>query len=312
MNVADAILSVRDLTMAFGDRVVMEGLDFEIRRGEIYVVMGGSGCGKSTLLRHMLGLQEPASGEVFFGEESFTRAGPADRERMLRRAGVLYQGSALWTSMTLAENVALPLQQFTKLSASRIQEVVELKLALVGLHGFESFHPWELSGGMQKRAALARAIALDPEILFIDEPSASLDPPTGRRLDRLILELRDALGTTVVVVTHDVASILGIATRALFLDGESRRAIAEGPPAELRDHGPDAGPGLLCRGQEPLRSSHGAQVQSPAGRRLRPGGRGARRGRVDLARARTGSSSGRSGSWWSSPRTSPGSRWTRR
>jgi phospholipid/cholesterol/gamma-HCH transport system ATP-binding protein len=236
---ADAILTVRDLTMAFGDRVVMEGLDFEIRRGEIYVVMGGSGCGKSTLLRHMLGLQEPASGEVFYGEESFTRAGPADRERLLRRVGVLYQGSALWTSMTLAENVALPLQQFTKLSASRIEEVVELKLALVGLHGFESFRPWELSGGMQKRAGLARAIALDPEILYIDEPSASLDPPTGRRLDRLIRELRDALGTTVVVVTHDVASILGIATRALFLDTEARRAIAEGPPAELRDHGPD-------------------------------------------------------------------------
>ncbi len=239
MNVADAILSVRDLTMAFGDRVVMEGLDFEIRRGEIYVVMGGSGCGKSTLLRHMLGLQEPARGEVFYGEESFTRAGPADRERLLRRVGVLYQGSALWTSMTLAENVALPLQQFTRLSASRIEEVVELKLALVGLHGFESYRPWELSGGMQKRAGLARAIALDPEILYIDEPSASLDPPTGRRLDRLIRELRDALGTTVVVVTHDVASILGIATRALFLDTESRRAIAEGPPAELRDHGPE-------------------------------------------------------------------------
>jgi phospholipid/cholesterol/gamma-HCH transport system ATP-binding protein len=239
VNVADAILTVRDLTMAFGDRVVMEQLDFEIRRGEIYVVMGGSGCGKSTLLRHMLGLQEPASGEVLYGEESFTRAGPADRERLLRRVGVLYQGSALWTSMTLAENVALPLQQFTRLSAARIQEVVELKLALVGLHGFESFHPWELSGGMQKRAGLARAIALDPEILYIDEPSASLDPPTGRRLDRLIRELRDALGTTVVVVTHDVASILGIATRALFLDTETRRAIAEGPPAELRDHGPD-------------------------------------------------------------------------
>jgi phospholipid/cholesterol/gamma-HCH transport system ATP-binding protein len=238
VNVAEAILSVRDLTMAFGERVVIEKLDFGIQRGEIYVVMGGSGCGKSTLLRHMLGLQEPASGEVFYGEESFTRAGPADRERMLRRAGVLYQGSALWTSMTLAENVALPLQQFTKLPASRIQEVVELKLALVGLHGFESFHPWELSGGMQKRAGLARAIALDPEILFIDEPSASLDPPTGRRLDRLILQLRDALGTTVVVVTHDVASILGIGTRALFLDAEEQRALAEGPPAELAASGP--------------------------------------------------------------------------
>lgn len=240
MNVAESVLGVRDLTMAFGDRVVMEHLDIEIERGEIYVVMGGSGCGKSTLVRHMLGLQEPASGEVFYGDESFTRAPPADRERMLRRVGVLYQGSALWTSMTLAENVALPLQQFTRLRPARIREVVELKLALVGLHGFEEYYPWELSGGMQKRAGLARAIALDPEILFIDEPSASLDPPTGRRLDRLILEIRDALHTTVVVVTHDVASILGIGSRALFLDGESRRAIAEGPPAELRVSGPEA------------------------------------------------------------------------
>ena len=240
MTVADVILAVRDLTMAFGDRVVMTGLDFGIRSGEIYVVMGGSGCGKSTLLRHMLGLQEPAAGEVLYGDESFTRAGPVDRERMLRRVGVLYQGSALWTSMTLAENVGLPLQQFTKLPAARIREVVELKLALVGLHGFEEYYPWELSGGMQKRAGLARAIALDPEILFIDEPSASLDPPTGRRLDRLIREIRDALGTTVVVVTHDVASILGIGTRALFLDAESKRAIAEGPPAELRASGPPA------------------------------------------------------------------------
>lgn len=251
MTVEGSVISVRGLTMAFGDRVVIEGLDLDIQRGEIYVVMGGSGCGKSTLLRHLLGLQEPAAGEVLYGTESFTRASPQDRKRMLHRVGVLYQGSALWTSMTLAENVALPIQQFTRLPAARVREVVELKLALVGLHGFESFLPWELSGGMQKRAGLARAIALDPEILFIDEPSASLDPPTGRRLDRLIRELRDALGTTVVVVTHDVASILGIATRALFLDGESRRAIAEGPPAELRDHGPDAVRAFFAGGRSP-------------------------------------------------------------
>jgi phospholipid/cholesterol/gamma-HCH transport system ATP-binding protein len=238
VNVADEAITVRQMTMAFGDRVVIRDLDFAIRRGEVYVIMGGSGCGKSTLLRHMLGLVEPAAGEVLYGDAPFTRASQADRERLLRRVGVLYQGSALWTSMTLAENVALPLQQFTRLPADRIREVVELKLGLVGLHGFESFYPWELSGGMQKRAGLARAIALDPEILFIDEPSASLDPPTGRRLDQLILRLRDALGTTVVVVTHDVASILGIASRALFLDGETQRAIAEGPPAELRDRGP--------------------------------------------------------------------------
>jgi phospholipid/cholesterol/gamma-HCH transport system ATP-binding protein len=240
VNVAEDVITVRGLTMAFGERVVIRDLEFAIRRGEVYVVMGGSGCGKSTLLRHMLGLQEPAAGEVLYGEESFTRASPSGRERFLRRVGVLYQGSALWTSMTLAENVALPLQQFTRLSPRRIREVVELKLSLVGLHGFEEYFPWELSGGMQKRAGLARAIALDPEILFIDEPSASLDPPTGRHLDRLILQLRDALGTTVVVVTHDVASILGIGSRALFLDGDSQRAIAEGPPADLRDHGPPA------------------------------------------------------------------------
>ena len=238
MTVADDAITVSGLTMAFGDRVVIRDLDFAIHRGEVFVVMGGSGCGKSTLLRHLLGLQEPAAGEVRYGERSFTGASLAERGQILRRVGVLYQGSALWTSMTLAENVALPLQQFTHLAPERVREVVELKLSLVGLHGFEAYYPWELSGGMQKRAGLARAIALDPEILFIDEPSASLDPPTGRHLDRLILQLQRALGTTVVVVTHDVASILGIGTRALFLDGESKRAIAEGPPSELRDHGP--------------------------------------------------------------------------
>jgi phospholipid/cholesterol/gamma-HCH transport system ATP-binding protein len=239
VNVGDAVIEVRGLTMAFGDRVIAGGLDFEVRRGEVFVVMGGSGCGKSTLLRHLLGLQEPAKGEVRYGGESFTGAPPRERRRLLRRVGVLFQGSALWTSMTLAENVALPLEQFTRLPPDRVREVVELKLSLVGLRGFEAFYPWELSGGMQKRAGLARAIALDPEILLIDEPSASLDPPTARRLDELILQLCQGLDTTAVIVTHDVATILGIGHRALFLDGESRRAIAEGPPAELRARGPE-------------------------------------------------------------------------
>ncbi len=240
MIVADEVIRVRGLTMGFGDRVVVRDLDFAVRRGEVYVVMGPSGCGKTTLLRHLLGLQEPVAGEVHYGEENFTVA-PADvRERILRRAGVLFQGSALWTSMTLAENVALPLEQFTRLPAATIRAVVRLKLSLVGLRGFEDYYPWELSGGMQKRAGLARAIALDPEILFIDEPSASLDPPTARRLDALVLRLRDALGTTAVVVTHDVATILGIGTRALFLDGAEQRAIAEGTPSELRERGPAA------------------------------------------------------------------------
>jgi len=238
VRVAEDVIRARGLTLAFGDRVVLAGLDFAVRRGEVFVVMGGSGSGKSTLLRHLVGLQEPAAGQVFYGSENFTLASAPDRERILRRVGVLYQGSALWTALTLAENVALPLQQFTELGPERIREVVEFKLALVGLHGFEEYYPWELSGGMQKRAGLARAVALDPEILLIDEPSASLDPPTGRHLDRLISQLKEALGTTVVVVTHDVASILGIGTRALFLDAEEKRAVAEGPPAELRDRGP--------------------------------------------------------------------------
>jgi phospholipid/cholesterol/gamma-HCH transport system ATP-binding protein len=238
VNVGEDVLGVSGLTMGFGDRVVIRDLDFTVRRGEVFVVMGASGCGKTTLLRHLLGLQEPAAGEVRYGDESFTSAPPDVRERLLRRVGVLFQGSALWTSMTLAENVALPLEQFTSLPAAAIRDVVRLKLSLVGLRGFEEYYPWELSGGMQKRAGLARAIALDPELLFIDEPSASLDPPTARRLDALVLQLRDALGTTAVVVTHDVATILGIATRALFLDGEAQRATAEGAPAELRERGP--------------------------------------------------------------------------
>ena len=240
MTVSDDVLRVQGLTMGFGERTVIRELDFRVRRGEVYVVMGPSGCGKTTLLRHLLGLREPVAGEVRYGDEDFTRAGPDDRERILRRVGVLFQGAALWTSMTLAENVALPLEQLTALDAPTIRAIVRLKLSLVGLGGFEEYYPWELSGGMQKRAGLARAIALDPEILFIDEPSASLDPPTARRLDALVVQLRDALGTTAVVVTHDVATILGIGTRALFLDGSEQRAIAEGPPSELRAHGPEA------------------------------------------------------------------------
>src|SRR5512138_3166196 len=226
--------------MGFGGRVVIRDLDFGVRRGEVYVVMGPSGCGKTTLLRHLLGLEEPLAGEVRYGEEDFTGAPRDERERILRRVGVLFQGAALWSSMTLAENVALPLEQFTDLPASTIGAVVRLKLSLVGLRGFESFHPWELSGGMQKRAGLARALALDPEVLLIDEPSASLDPPTARRLDALVLQLCETLGTTAVVVTHDVATILGIGTRALFLDGERQRAVAEGAPPELRARGPAA------------------------------------------------------------------------
>jgi phospholipid/cholesterol/gamma-HCH transport system ATP-binding protein len=234
-----AAVTVHDLTMAYGDFVLQRDLDFTVGTGDIFVIMGGSGCGKSTLLRHLIGLNEPVKGEVFYGDESFTRASPDRRSEILRRIGVLYQSGALWSSMTLAENVALPLGEFTDLSPEEIREVARLKLALVGLAGFEDYYPSDISGGMQKRAGLARAMALDPEILFFDEPGAGLDPISSRLLDDLIVELRDSLGATIVVVTHELASILAIATNSVFLDAESRTIIASGVPAELRDRSTD-------------------------------------------------------------------------
>jgi phospholipid/cholesterol/gamma-HCH transport system ATP-binding protein len=233
---SEARIEVRDLTMAFGDFVVMRDLNFIVRRGDIFVVMGGSGCGKSTLLRHMIGLLEPARGEILYEGKSFTRASTEERQRMLRRFGVTYQSGALWSSMTLAENIALPLAEFTDLSEWEIQAIAKLKLGLVGLKGFEDYYPSQISGGMQKRAALARAMALDPDVLFFDEPSAGLDPISTRLLNELIIELRDSLGATIMVVTHDLASIFMIANNSVFLDGISRRMIAQGDPRELRDH----------------------------------------------------------------------------
>jgi phospholipid/cholesterol/gamma-HCH transport system ATP-binding protein len=232
----DAHIVVRDLTMAYGSFVLQRDINFEVRRGDVFVIMGGSGCGKSTLLRHMIGLKEPAKGEVLYDGESFTRSAPEHRDEIMRRIGVLYQSGALWSSMTLAENVGIPLGEYTDLNAAEIREVASLKLALVGLAGFEDFFPSEISGGMQKRAGLARAIALDPKILFFDEPSAGLDPISSHRLDELILELRDSLGATVVMVTHELPSIFAIATNSVFLDANSRTMIAQGDPKELRDH----------------------------------------------------------------------------
>ncbi|HVN90821.1 MAG TPA: ATP-binding cassette domain-containing protein [Candidatus Binataceae bacterium] len=230
---SEAHIRVRNLTMAYGDFIVQRNVTFTVNRRSIFIVMGGSGCGKSTLLRHMLGLDEPAEGAIYYGNDNFTEAEPEERQRMLRRFGVLYQSGALWSSMTLIENVSLPLAQFTNLSVSEIREVAALKLALVGLKGFENRYPAELSGGMQKRAGVARAIALDPEVIFFDEPSAGLDPVTSSLLDELILELRANLSTTVVVVTHELASIFAIGDDAIFLDGESHTMIASGPPKDL-------------------------------------------------------------------------------
>ena len=232
-------LCVRGLSMAYGDRIIQRDLSFDVLRGQIFVVMGGSGCGKSTLLRHLVGLLEPAAGSVSYAGVPFWPASEADRALQMRRIGVLYQSGALWSSMTLAENVALPLETYAALSPADVAEIVDLKLALVGLAGFGSFYPSEISGGMRKRAGLARAIALDPDVLFFDEPSAGLDPLSAKRLDDLILELRDSLGATVVVVTHELASLLAIGDDSVFLDSESKTQIARGAPAFLLENCPN-------------------------------------------------------------------------
>ena len=245
-----AHITVRDLTMAFGSFVLMHDLNFTIQHGDVFIIMGGSGCGKSTLLRHLIGLIEPAKGEIFYGDINFTRAAPDERERLLRGVGILYQSGALFSSMTLAENVGLPLGEFTSLSPAEIREVASLKLALVGLKGFEDYFPSQISGGMQKRAGLARAMALDPDILYFDEPSAGLDPISSRNLDNLILELRDSLGATIVVVTHELPSIFTIGTNSVFLDADTRTMIASGDPKVLREHGEPKVRRFLTRGED--------------------------------------------------------------
>jgi len=227
--------------MAYGDHVVMRDLNFEIGRGDIFIIMGGSGCGKSTLMRHLLGLEEPAKGEVYFGSQNFTAADRSERNVVLRRLGVMYQGGALFSSMTLAENIALPLTLYTDLSPAQIRVNATYKLALVGLAGFEDFYPSEISGGMNKRAAIARAMALDPEILFLDEPSAGLDPISASRLDQLLVELREQLNCTLVVVTHELASIFAIGTNGIFLDVTRKTQGDVGNPRDLRDHSPNPG-----------------------------------------------------------------------
>ena len=263
--------------MTYGDVVVQRDLNFSVCHGEVFIIMGRSGSGKSTLLRHMVGLQQPARGDVLYNGETFWRGDPAARARLMRCLGVLYQGGALWSSMTLAENVALPLREFTDLSPAEIRAVVSLKLALVGLAGYEEYSPAELSGGMQKRAGLARAIALDPAILFLDEPSAGLDPISAKLLDDLILDLRDSLGATVVVVTHELASIFGIGDRAVFLDAEAHTITAEGKPRMLLQEAANpAVRAFLSRGApapvaRPARAARAASRSVVLGERARGG-----------------------------------------
>ena len=230
---SDVHLRAEGLTMAYGETVIQRDLDFTVMRGSVFIIMGGSGCGKSTLLRHLTGLRAPAEGRVYIGGRSLWDSPAVERELLMRRMGVLYQGGALWSSMTLAENVALPLEQYSGLPPREVREIVSLKLSLVGLSGYEDYYPSEISGGMRKRAGLARAMALDPEILFFDEPSAGLDPIGASRLDELIVELSSTLGTTLVVVSHDLASILSIGTDSIFLDAGRKTIIARGRPADL-------------------------------------------------------------------------------
>lgn len=235
MSGSESHIEVQGLTLAYGSFVVQQNLNFSIRRGDVFIIMGPSGCGKSSLLKAMVGLLRPTSGDVCYSGEAYWAGGELERQALSQRMGVLFQSGALWSSMTLAENVALPLEHRTTLSRARIAEICAWKLALVGLSGFEDYYPSELSGGMRKRAGLARAMALDPDILFFDEPSAGLDPVSARLLDDLILQLRDSLGTTIVIVTHELASIFAIGNSAVFLDTEARTQLEVGDPREMRD-----------------------------------------------------------------------------
>ncbi len=233
-------IEVRNLTAAYGDHIIQQNLSFSVQRGDIFIIMGGSGCGKSTMLRHLIGLQHPAQGEVLINGINFTAAAPEQQEQIKRSFGVLFQSGALFSSMTLAENISLPLSEYTRLTNNEIRDLIAYKLALVGLGGCEALYPAEISGGMRKRAGLARAMALDPDILFFDEPSAGLDPLSSRRLDELILELRANLGTTIVIVTHELASIFAIGNNGILLDAESKTMIANGDPKQLKQISTDA------------------------------------------------------------------------
>ncbi|HBG18917.1 MAG TPA: polyamine ABC transporter ATP-binding protein [Desulfobulbaceae bacterium] len=242
-------LKIQNLTIAYGEKVIQRDLNFTVNTGDIFVIIGGNGSGKSTLMRSLVGLQPPTQGTVLYEGLDFWNVDHAEHERIKRRLGVMFQGGALWSSLTLAENLALPLNQYTDLSPGLVDEIVSLKLALVGLAGYGDFYPAELSGGMKKRASLARAMALDPDILLIDEPSAGLDPLNARHLDNLILELRESLGTTIVLVTHELPSILGICNNSVFLDAETRTMIDSGNPKEAVHSGDPKVRTFLTRGE---------------------------------------------------------------
>jgi phospholipid/cholesterol/gamma-HCH transport system ATP-binding protein len=239
MSTGPAVIVAENVTIAYGEKVVQRNISFEVRRGEVFVVLGGSGCGKSSLLKTMIGLNRPTAGRILFDGEDIVTAEGEDRLRLLRKFGVMYQSGALFGSMTVLENVRLPLDEFTDLGAAEKDLVAAAKLNQVALLGAAAQKPSALSGGMQKRAGIARAMALDPGILFLDEPSAGLDPITSAGLDKTIRELSKGLGITFVVVTHELQSIYAIADRCVMLDARTKTMIAEGKPADLRDHSDD-------------------------------------------------------------------------
>lgn len=236
---AEVAVEVQHLDLRYGTRPIINDVNFQVNAGEIFAIIGGSGCGKSTLLKYLIGLHDAPEKKIFIYGKDVQSEEESIRQSAREEFGVLYQGAALWSSMTLAENVALPLERFrTGFLPEEIQAITELKLALVGLHGFEDFFPSEISGGMAKRAGIARAMALDPRILFFDEPSAGLDPVTSRQLDELILEIRNSLGTTIVLVTHELQSIFAIADRVMFLDGATKSVLEIGDPRVLATRSP--------------------------------------------------------------------------
>lgn len=234
-----AEIIVKDLTVGYGDFILMKDINFTVNQGDVFIVMGASGCGKSTLLTVLTGLKEPKEGDVFIHGTNFWKADTQSRMEIMKKNGILYQSGALFSSMTLAENIAMPLQQYSNYGKKEIQELVSLKLALVGLKGFEEFYPSEISGGMKKRAGLARALALDPKLVYFDEPSAGLDPISAKLLDDLIIEISQSMQTTIVVVTHELASIFSIGTNSIFLDVDSKTIIGNGNPRELLKNPPN-------------------------------------------------------------------------
>ena len=235
MSGSEAHIRFEDVCVGYGDRIVQRDLNFTIGKSEIFAIMGPSGCGKSTLMRSAVGLLKPMEGRILYSGESYWDADMERQKTLMQSFGVMYQGGALWSSMSLAENIALPMTEFRDLDEEQAYEIASLKLALVGLAGFEDYYPAEISGGMRKRAAIARAMALDPDTLFLDEPSAGLDPISSRLLDELVVHLRDSLNTTVVIVSHELYSILSICDNSVFLDTETSTMLASGNPRLLRE-----------------------------------------------------------------------------